>query len=256
MRVGDMEQERVAMWRPSLSPGIELCRAKLVRHAFPPHMHETYVIGFNDFGRGSFQYRGETKRVYPGTIDLLNPGEIHTGQVDTAEGWAYRNICISESFMQGLADAIDWRGRHLPLFRVAVVEDRDLHSQLQQLFHLLAESAAGLERDSLWLQIITALTRKYGEARTIRPVGRETATLKRVRVYIEARCHEEISLAELAEFARLSPYYLIRAFRECYGLPPHQFQRNLRLLKAKKGLYFFRQIPRGDRGNRLAAKNR
>jgi len=51
--------------------------------------------------------------------------------------------------------------------------------------------------------------------------------------YIEEHLPEEISLAELAAIARLSPSHFCRAFKEAIGQPPHQYQISRRIERAK-----------------------
>jgi AraC family transcriptional regulator len=51
--------------------------------------------------------------------------------------------------------------------------------------------------------------------------------------YIEANLHQDISLAELAAVARLSPYHFCRAFKETVGEPPHRYQMSRRIEQAK-----------------------
>ncbi len=44
---------------------------------------------------------------------------------------------------------------------------------------------------------------------------------------------ENISLEELARIAKFSPFYLNRAFRKQIGIPPHAYQTQIRIQKAK-----------------------
>jgi AraC family transcriptional regulator len=56
---------------------------------------------------------------------------------------------------------------------------------------------------------------------------------KRVAQYIEEHLSEDISLATLADVARLSPYHFVRAFKQSFGLPPHRYMSRLRVEQAK-----------------------
>jgi AraC family transcriptional regulator len=57
---------------------------------------------------------------------------------------------------------------------------------------------------------------------------------KAVTAYIEERMAERISLATLAQLARLSPYYFCRAFKQSFGIPPHRYHTNRRIERAKE----------------------
>ena len=57
---------------------------------------------------------------------------------------------------------------------------------------------------------------------------------KRVVVgYIEEHLREPVSLLKLAELARLSQHHFCRAFKQSFGIPPHQYlvQRRMEIAK-------------------------
>ena len=54
-----------------------------------------------------------------------------------------------------------------------------------------------------------------------------------VVAYIEDRLAESISLATLAQLARLSSYHFCRAFKKSFGMPPHRYHKSRRIERAK-----------------------
>ncbi|HVI27879.1 AraC family transcriptional regulator [Hansschlegelia sp.] len=52
--------------------------------------------------------------------------------------------------------------------------------------------------------------------------------------YIEERCAETIRLSELASLAGLSESYFSHAFKAATGMPPHRWQLQARVRKAKR----------------------
>lgn len=57
--------------------------------------------------------------------------------------------------------------------------------------------------------------------------------LKQIIDYIQENLDQNVSLAELAEIVKLSPYYFARLFKQSTGLPPHQYQIKCRVDRAK-----------------------
>ena len=51
--------------------------------------------------------------------------------------------------------------------------------------------------------------------------------------YIETHLTEDIALAELAGVAKLSPAHFCRAFKRSFGVPPHRYQLQRRIERAK-----------------------
>ena len=54
-----------------------------------------------------------------------------------------------------------------------------------------------------------------------------------VTSYIEEHLGKQISLSKLAELARLSQHHFCRAFKQSFGIPPHQYQVQRRMEAAK-----------------------
>jgi AraC family transcriptional regulator len=104
---------------------------------------------------------------------------------------------------------------------------------LQALVHDLQEGspAGALVGDSL---IVALVVRLWGTA-SDRHMGSglPAAACKRVLAYIEERLDTSISLAELAEQARMSVRHFCRAFRASMGCSPHQYLLRQRVERAK-----------------------
>lgn len=58
-------------------------------------------------------------------------------------------------------------------------------------------------------------------------------TLRRVTDYIEENLTEDLTLADIADVAHMSPHYFSRAFRNSTGIPPHRYVIDRRIEKAK-----------------------
>ena len=74
-------QEKTRFWRVPELEDLEILHATYVTHSFVPHSHASFVTSVIDRGVGKLWYRGRTHLAPAGSLVLLNPGEIHTGQV-------------------------------------------------------------------------------------------------------------------------------------------------------------------------------
>jgi AraC-like DNA-binding protein len=63
---------------------------------------------------------------------------------------------------------------------------------------------------------------------------RTATNLDPVRALVDRQYAQRLSVTRLAKAAGLSRYHFIRAFRQAYGLTPHQYVRERRIDRAKE----------------------
>ncbi len=74
--------------------GIETIHAHFEGHAYDPHWHDSYLVGFTEHGVQQFDCRGERHVSTPGNVFLLEPGDIHDGEAPTETGFTYRTLYV------------------------------------------------------------------------------------------------------------------------------------------------------------------
>lgn len=80
-------------------------------------------------------------------------------------------------------------------------------------------------------QLAYLLDKGKSQSETIRALC--DLKLNAIIEYIEVNLHRNVTLSELARLANLSPRYFCGAFKEAMGRPPHQFQIERRVERAK-----------------------
>jgi len=215
--------------------GLEIMSARWVEHSFTPHIHDFYAVSLNYAGRGAFHCRRALRDAAPGTCNLIAPGELHTGFATSEDGWIYRNLYIETRLMTKLLDGLD-RQRPMDVrFKSPLVNDTVLSTRLARVFAGLSASNALLHNESLLLSVTARLaTDHFVPCQSLREPGREPAAVRRIREWLGAHPEQNVSVHSLSDIAGLSPYYLVRVFHKHVGIPPHQYQKNLRVLKARK----------------------
>ena len=231
-----MQSDLARLWKTTL-PGVELFEAHLHRYRFGKHFHEAYTIGFNESGQGCCQHRGENRLLNSGSFNLINPGDLHTGQVASANGWGFRNIYLEFSQIEPLLVKLDWPAHTIPYFKAPTLTAPALQPIFYQLFYCLKTPTSLLQQQSLLLELVSKLFQLNAETTlSVRPVKSESTAMARVRTYLEAHYNRNVSLDELAQLVNLNSDYLIRCFRQQVGCAPHQYQRHWQLMRAKRAL--------------------
>lgn len=230
-------QEQIKFWHYSNLSNLELLRATYVTHTFAPHTHEGYVVGVVEQGAEQFRYRGNLHLAPAGSIVLINPGEVHTGSAASEHGWTYRTLYPSIELLQRAASDLSGRRHDVPFFAEPVVQDAEVMTEIFLTHRAMAEEAPTLERESRFLWMLARLIARHADdCPRPRRLSKEHTALQRVRAYLEEYYAENISLQELADVAQLSPFYLLRAFKSQMHLPPHAYQIQVRVTRARQML--------------------
>ena len=220
------------MWKPVGVSGVTLFRAEHIQQRFTRHSHEEYALGVITGGVLGFDYRGKYHLAGAGEVNLVVPGEAHTGEPALGEDWSYRMFYIQPELMQAVARQAGCDNGALPFFRAGVIKDETLAASVIELHTALDEQRVlALEAQSRLIALLAAWIRRHAEdTRAATRVPGRAADIARVRDFLDDCWQQKPALSHLADMAGLSPYHLLRAFMRQYGLPPHAYliQRQLR----------------------------
>ena len=245
-------------WRAADGP-LEAMHAHFERHVYHRHSHETYSLGVTDAGAQSFTCRGAAYTSAAGMVMAFNPDDPHDGQATDGFGFTYRMIHIGPELVSAvLADAAG-RPVGLPLFADPVLSDPVLAARLRRLHVALLGQATALRRDELLAGVVLAAARlsRGTTSRTASPLGQLPAAAgathpgsaqpgradagladaRRVagcaRDLIAGRYRDDLTADDLATVTGRSRFAVHRAFTHVYGMPPSDYQRQLRLREAR-----------------------
>jgi AraC-like DNA-binding protein len=214
-------------------PGVELYSARLVDHAFAPHVHDGYSLGAIEAGVERFRYRGAEHLAPAGTLVLLNPDELHTGQAEVEAGWTYQMLYIEPETLHSLT------GREA-FFPDATVHDPQLAAVYRRAFRQMWNASDDVAFISDFTQLIDTMVGRYGknvQALQATPArmhrNHRMTAMKRVLECIEAHLNETLSIDMLAAEAGLSVFHFVRTFADLFHATPHQYLQARRAARAK-----------------------
>jgi AraC-like DNA-binding protein len=227
---------QVKFWRAPALSGMELIHASYTGYAFPRHMHEEYVIGVMVGGVEGLHHRGATHTAPSGSLLLVNPGEWHSNYSIHETGFAYRTLYPPVSLVQRVATELAGCEREAPCLRGPVVaEDPTTRRLLLQLHRAVEQDTSALEQEARFLAAMAQLiTRHSRDPAALLPVRRERGYVRRVRDYLDAHSDQNVSLTRLSALTGVSPFHLLRAFREDVGASPFEYQTQVRIARARR----------------------
>ena len=239
--------ESATYWCDPERTGLEFLRAVFVTHAFPRHTHENqFVIGVVERGVQECLTQGSREYLTQGTLVLLNPSVPHTGRAFEREGYAYRafypDLDFIHHFVEQTSDSVKRTPpslRFRPPYRFA---DPLLAKRLLYLHAVLEAGRHSflprLTQDTLLYHFLSDLFERFGEAgsglsTTQSRTEHEPVAVRRARERLDATPEAPLSLQEIAQTTGLSAGRLLRAFHQSVGVPPHTYQIQARVQRAK-----------------------
>ncbi|RSS81444.1 AraC family transcriptional regulator [Streptomyces sp. WAC06614] len=220
-------------WRHAGLPGLDLLRAHYVRHTFPRHAHDGYVIAAVTGGIEEVGLPGSTDRAGPGSVVLINPEVPHTARAGAPEGWAYSTLYADRELVADVAAEIATL-RGTPGFTASTVPDPEGGRLIHEV-HAAAEAGNALAADTLLRLAVARMLRAHGGALPARAVpGAGATAAERARAVLEERLADPPSLEQLAAELGTGPFALLRAFRGRYGMPPHTWLTDARVRRARR----------------------
>ena len=231
--------EDIRVWRSAHLPGVELMTAVHSNRLWRV-FHETYAAcvipphrnGPPETEIARFRYRRRDDVMKPGTVVLLEPGEVHANirNVRAADFYVFffdPAILASAARELGVSGAVQWR--------TSRSESAIVRTVVEQIYGTLARSSAPLESETRLAECIRTLIDTCGERRPTSPPRRHPA-IQRVRDYLHAHVLEPVRLDDLAAVSGLSRYHLVQTFSRTFGLPPHAYQNQLRIAFVQRQL--------------------
>jgi AraC-like DNA-binding protein len=228
----------VRFWRPLPRTEVDVICGEWAVLEVPRQAHEalqvllptTWVEVVDGSGR-------QPRLVGPGSIHLTSPLELHAIRGVGGGPVGLRVLLVAPTALAKL-----WRELGASVgtttFRSAhrIVDDLELYRELSELFDDFRRPVVALDKATRLVECLARLFGEHDRDATAEPkrAGCRISGIERARDHLRAHVPDAISLDELAAVAGLSKYYLLRAFRNAFGLTPHAYQMQLRLARARR----------------------
>lgn len=196
----------------------------------PRHAHEELQLCLSLDLLGSYWHRGGWHLVPPRGLSVIGPGEVHAARDldDRAAPSHFLTVYVGAGELASLTGAPG--PPEFPL----LVGDQDLYARLVGLHRAHTRPASALERDGAALGALGRLVSRHARRPPAAPPPRAPSAVARAREHLLDNVAGNVSLAELGRVAHLSPYHLAREFSREIGLPPHAFQVQARVERARR----------------------
>lgn len=263
----------VRFWRDPALPGVEARSSTYTRNAFRTHTHRACIISLVEAGSTTFSLEHTRHTARAGHMVVIEAGRPHACNPEAGSGLSYRLLALDMAWLTGAfgggaprfpSPVLDdpelfaaWGELHqafvggAPTGRKQALLLTCLHGLVSR--HADADPAdaitpaaapvpatasvathAHTQNSSAYAQDGSAHTQNSsayvqdGCAHAL-----DGCAVMRARRRIEASAGQWVPLGELAELAGLSPQHFSRVFKAATGLPPHRYQLQQAVERAK-----------------------
>jgi AraC-like DNA-binding protein len=233
---GDRKDRKplVDIWRPENFESIELHRGSGITLAYPRHWHdEVYLCAVLE-GAAYQDCPGTSIFTPRGTLAMVPSGEVHANR---KLGCTFR--CMFMEFNALQSAVAQFAERTIPglNFRTTLIDDARTKASFLRLHRSLEKPSSRLGRDHSLLVFLHRLVVRHSTANIKLPRdGNEDSAVRRSKKFLDEHYADPVPLLELARLTGLSPYHLNRSFCRKIGMPPHAYQLQVRIARAKATL--------------------
>lgn len=209
----------------AIDDGRKVCYAK--------HAHETFSIGVISRGRTDYVNKATRQQVGPGTVVMMNPGDVHGCNPVADEPWSYRMLYVDRAWLAGLQH--EWgfsANQDFRPYAASMSTAPALYAGFNRFYEVLTDSAVDrLLRQCAAVAFFAQVQSSLDPAPVIARDADDK--LARAAEYISDNCAAALKLEDICAASGLSPSYLIRAFGKRYGMTPHAYLLNRRIQLAR-----------------------
>ena len=222
--------EKPKIWQPIPSQ-VTLWQGCDSGGVLPRHAHEEFQIVLSRSVPYEFSYRRSNTILPPRHLGVIQSGEPHASRSEDFTGQTLRLMFFSPEISFTAAEML--QEYQSPVLSNLVISDAAIVEQFLHMHTTLTEKSSQLECETLIFGFLIQLILRCAENPPNLQEWQEPAIVKQVRDYLQDNYAENVSLSQLAEIVDRSPAHLVRVFSAEVGLPPHVYQTQIRIARAK-----------------------
>jgi AraC-like DNA-binding protein len=211
------------------------CQCRAPKGARPvDEEHRAFSITLVDRGQFTYRTRAGGALLGPGWLMLGNAGDGYACSHEDCDGTGDDCTVLSlpASMLEDTLEALGGAGaaRDAGRFERACLPPLP---RVASLFRGLDDGGGeGFALEEAALAIVAQVRRALDGGEAPSPLRRQDERARAAAHCIEARSAEALTLDEVALAAGLSPFHLLRVFRQSIGVTPHQYLMRQRLMHA------------------------
>ena len=197
------------------------------------------MIGVIHAGVKAFRRGRATQLAAPGSLSVVNPGEMHTGEREHGDELVYAALYLPEA---AIAAMFPDQLPSCSVIRQPVIDDPEIWQNLALAHHLMMVGSDDGAAEEALTWAIALLFQRYGSNELLQSALGCPKTISSAVEYMHSCAGAPIGLEEVSKAAGVGLFHLIRLFRRHLGMTPHAYLTQIRITKSKQLLKHGRPI--------------
>lgn len=222
--------EETSFKTPASIKGITIRLSNFKQPSFKKHFHPFYSIGVIEAGEGSVLLNNQCFKLYKKASIFINPQEVHACNPVKDSNWSFKMFYIDNSLIEKTVSLAQFTLNDLPRFKKEKSFNIQDYNLIQNLYQSLSSPESNLSSETtLFLTLAEFLNLK----KSYRENQKDDKMVKIIKDFLHENYQRKISLQELSSLTNKSIHYMCRTFSSATGLPPHSYQNQIQIEKAK-----------------------
>jgi AraC-like DNA-binding protein len=192
--------------------------------------HSAFSVTLVERGAFTYRTRAGRARLSAGWLMLGNAGDGYACSHEDGDGTGDDCVALSltEPVLDSVLSALGTSGTRLRFDRACLPPVPRVTALLQTL---RGDAGEGFALEEAALATVASVHGALHETATA-PLARDDERARAAMLHMEAHGTQDLSLEDLARAVDLSPFHLLRVFRQAIGITPHQYLMRVRLQRA------------------------
>lgn len=191
--------------------------------------YDAYCLCLVSAGAYHIGSRGVSHYIAPGGVFLAEPGDVAVCH-DTYDLVSCDVMFLDEKLVRRAARGATVRAS-MPHLRTMTSRATTLAADILRFHTCASNETPSLALDEALSRTVDRFLQICGER--VRPAGNEHRAVRLIRSILHDRLSEMVRLDDIVAEVGFNKSYLIRCFTKTMGVPPHAYQRLVRLSRAK-----------------------
>ncbi len=228
---------KIRIYKDTKTTFTELRYTKEVQNCEKLHTHETLTITAIEYGIQEIFNRNDRNTISKGKIAVINPNESHYGKNIGTKNYGGYVLYIDIAFCKKLQLELFEEIEEFVQVDSNIIDNLELYEEFLDMCKLLLSETYLIEKEIALIDFMYKIFLNYCNTSKIKlelETKSEVQYAKRIQDYLDENYLKDITLNDIASVIKLSHFYLLKVFKNKFGIPPHSYLLNKRVHRAKE----------------------